>query len=81
MYENVRMVFLYSTIFISIGPSPRHSQMTPLAGEITREVLAAVMSAAWAVPDTSTYYSAAAGPGEDYRWSVGNTPFGPLSHR
>ena len=66
---------------LSIETLARHSHMTPLAGEITREVLAAVMSAVWAVPDTSKYYSAAAGPGEDHRWSVGNTPFGPLSHR
>ncbi|KAG1672062.1 hypothetical protein FOA52_008938 [Chlamydomonas sp. UWO 241] len=59
----------------------RLSACEPVAGNITREVLAALLTSGWGVPDTATYFSAGAGQGEDYRWSVGNTPFGPLSHR
>ncbi|GAX76929.1 hypothetical protein CEUSTIGMA_g4376.t1 [Chlamydomonas eustigma] len=59
----------------------RYSKVEPPAGDITREVLAAILSAVWAVPDPALYYSAGSGQTEDYRWSVGNTPFGPLSHK
>ncbi|GAX80478.1 hypothetical protein CEUSTIGMA_g7917.t1 [Chlamydomonas eustigma] len=59
----------------------KYSKIKPPAGEVTREILAAILSAVWAVPDPAVHYSAGSGQGEDYRWSVGNTPFGPLSHR
>ena len=37
--------------------------------------------AGWGVPDTSVFYTEASGEARNYLWSVGNTPFGPLSHR
>ena len=33
------------------------------------------------MPDSSTFYTDASGEAHNYLWSVGNTPFGPLSQR
>jgi len=72
-------------VSMRVGQAKSHftcgfDHMKPPAGDITREVLAALLSAGWAVPDTATYYSAAVGEARDYRWSVGNTPFSPLAN-
>eukprot|EP00798_Chlamydomonas_sp_ICE-L_P005578 gene5578-4213_t len=55
--------------------------LEPMGSEVTRETLAALMTAGWGVPDTSTFYTEASGINHNYFWSVGNTPFSPLSHR
>uniref|UniRef100_A0A7S0RHP8 DUF7906 domain-containing protein n=1 Tax=Chlamydomonas leiostraca TaxID=1034604 RepID=A0A7S0RHP8_9CHLO len=47
--------------------------------DITRQVLAAVLTSAWGVANTSTFYTPATGPGQNHLWSVGATPYGPLA--
>jgi hypothetical protein len=82
------MAFSDLVVAVSSKAHKTHSPLScrwfkcePEGGNITREVLAAVMSSGWGVVDDSVYYSAGSGRGLDYRWSLGATPFGPLSHR
>eukprot|EP00798_Chlamydomonas_sp_ICE-L_P030548 gene30548-35578_t len=72
-----------------------YHQMEPSVNMITREagasptpppstpqwVVRGASTCGWGLPDTSTFYTPAGGKGSNYLWSVGNTPFGPLSDK
>jgi len=47
--------------------------------ELHRPVLASILSAGWGVSDTALFWSEATGRSWSYLWSLGPTPFGPLS--
>ncbi|KAG2446778.1 hypothetical protein HYH02_008338 [Chlamydomonas schloesseri] len=59
----------------SCGHMPRAVQPE----DATRAVLGAVMQSAFGVSHTAQRYSPASGPGWNYLWALGATPFGPLS--
>ncbi|GBF98920.1 hypothetical protein Rsub_11712 [Raphidocelis subcapitata] len=56
-----------------------HQRVTLDARKLQRPVTAAVLSAGWGVADTAQFWSEATGRGWWWLWSVGDTPFGPLS--
>lgn len=47
--------------------------------ELHRPVMAAVLQAGWGVADTALFWSEATGRSWSFLWSLGPTPFGPLS--
>ncbi|KAG2435317.1 hypothetical protein HXX76_007392 [Chlamydomonas incerta] len=59
----------------SCGHMPRSLQPE----DATRAVLGGILQSAFGAPHTAQRYSPASGPGWNYLWALGATPFGPLS--
>lgn len=59
----------------SCGHMPRHMH----TGDVTRSVLGALLQTAFGVAHSSLRYTPASGVGWNHLWSLGPTPFGPLS--
>ncbi|KAG2483318.1 hypothetical protein HYH03_017819 [Edaphochlamys debaryana] len=56
-----------------------HMPRSVYPGDVTREVLGAILTTAFGVAPTAARYHPASGLGWSYLWSLGATPFGPLS--